>query len=53
MRRVSRRSFRWANPARRLRSREAVVYLAGPHTAYMTGSVLTIDGGCSLFQFDS
>ncbi|RPJ02546.1 MAG: SDR family oxidoreductase [Chloroflexi bacterium] len=32
---------------------QAVVYLAGPQTAYMTGSVLTIDGGCSLFQFDS
>ncbi len=32
---------------------EAVVYLASPQTAYMTGSVLTLDGGCSLFQFDS
>ena len=31
---------------------EAVVYLASPATAYMTGSVLTLDGGCSLFQFD-
>jgi NAD(P)-dependent dehydrogenase (short-subunit alcohol dehydrogenase family) len=31
---------------------QAVVYLAGPHTAYMTGSVLLLDGGCSLFQFD-
>lgn len=31
---------------------EAVVYLAGPQTAYMTGSILTLDGGCSLFQFD-
>jgi NAD(P)-dependent dehydrogenase (short-subunit alcohol dehydrogenase family) len=31
----------------------AVVYLAGPYTAYMTGSILTLDGGCSLFQFDS
>ena len=30
----------------------AVVYLAGPQTAYMTGSILTLDGGCSLFQFD-
>ncbi len=30
----------------------AVVYLASPQTAYMTGSVLTLDGGCSLFQFD-
>lgn len=32
---------------------QAVVYLAGPHTEYMTGSVLLLDGGCSLFQFDS
>lgn len=32
---------------------EAVVYLSSPQTAYMTGSVLTLDGGCSLFQFDS
>lgn len=32
---------------------EAVVYLASPQTAYMTGSILTLDGGCSLFQFDS
>lgn len=31
---------------------QAVVYLASPETAYMTGSILTIDGGCSLFQFD-
>lgn len=31
---------------------QAVVYLAGPHTAYMTGTVLLLDGGCSLFQFD-
>ncbi len=31
---------------------EAVVYLSSPQTAYMTGSILTIDGGCSLFQFD-
>jgi NAD(P)-dependent dehydrogenase (short-subunit alcohol dehydrogenase family) len=30
----------------------AVVYLAGPATEYMTGSILTLDGGCSLFQFD-
>ena len=30
----------------------AVVYLAGPQTAYMTGSILTLDGGCSLFHFD-
>lgn len=32
---------------------QAVVYMAGPMTSYMTGSVLTIDGGCSLFQFDN
>ena len=32
---------------------EAVVYLAGPQSAYMTGSILTLDGGCSLFQFDA
>jgi NAD(P)-dependent dehydrogenase (short-subunit alcohol dehydrogenase family) len=32
---------------------QAVVYLAGPQAAYMTGSVLLLDGGCSLFQFDS
>lgn len=32
---------------------QAVVYLASPQTEYMTGSVLTLDGGCSLFQFDS
>lgn len=32
---------------------QAVLYLAGPHAEYMTGSTLTIDGGCSLFQFDS
>lgn len=31
---------------------EAVVYLASPQTAYMTGTILTLDGGCSLFQFD-
>ena len=31
----------------------AVVYLASPATAYMTGSILTLDGGCSLFQFDA
>ncbi len=30
---------------------QAVLYLASPQTAYMTGSVLTLDGGCSLFQF--
>lgn len=32
---------------------EAVVYLASPQTEYMTGTILTLDGGCSLFQFDS
>lgn len=32
---------------------QAVVYLAGPQSAYMTGSLLTLDGGCSLFQFDA
>ncbi|MHB8626652.1 MAG: SDR family NAD(P)-dependent oxidoreductase [Aggregatilineales bacterium] len=31
---------------------QAVVYLASPQTAYMTGTILTLDGGCSLFQFD-
>jgi NAD(P)-dependent dehydrogenase (short-subunit alcohol dehydrogenase family) len=31
---------------------QAVVYLASPQTAYMTGSILLLDGGCSLFQFD-
>ena len=31
---------------------EAVVYLASPQTSYMTGSIITLDGGCSLFQFD-
>jgi NAD(P)-dependent dehydrogenase (short-subunit alcohol dehydrogenase family) len=32
---------------------QAVVYLAGPYTEYMTGSILLLDGGCSLFQFDT
>ncbi len=32
---------------------QAAVYLASPQTAYMTGSILLLDGGCSLFQFDS
>lgn len=31
----------------------AVIYLVSPQTAYMTGSILTLDGGCSLFQFDA
>jgi len=31
---------------------QAVVYLAGPQASYMTGTVLLLDGGCSLFQFD-
>lgn len=32
---------------------QAVVYLASHAAEYMTGSILTLDGGCSLFQFDS
>jgi NAD(P)-dependent dehydrogenase (short-subunit alcohol dehydrogenase family) len=32
---------------------QAVVYLSSPATAYMTGTILVLDGGCSLFQFDS
>lgn len=32
---------------------QAVVYLCSPATAYMTGTILLLDGGCSLFQFDS
>ncbi len=32
---------------------QAVVYLSSPQTAYMTGSILLLDGGCSLFQFDN
>lgn len=32
---------------------EAVLYLVSPQTEYMTGTILTLDGGCSLFQFDS
>lgn len=32
---------------------QAVVYLASPATAYMTGTILLLDGGCSLFQFDA
>jgi NAD(P)-dependent dehydrogenase (short-subunit alcohol dehydrogenase family) len=32
---------------------QAVVYLASPQTEYMTGTILTLDGGCSLFQFDA
>jgi NAD(P)-dependent dehydrogenase (short-subunit alcohol dehydrogenase family) len=31
---------------------QAVVYLCSPQTAYMTGTILLLDGGCSLFQFD-
>ncbi len=31
----------------------AIVYLASPQSNYMTGSILTLDGGCSLFQFDA
>lgn len=32
---------------------QAVVYLASPQSAYITGTILLLDGGCSLFQFDS
>ena len=32
---------------------EAICYLASEATAYMTGSIMTLDGGCSLFQFDA
>lgn len=32
---------------------QAVAYLASSAADYMTGSILTLDGGCSLFQFDS
>jgi NAD(P)-dependent dehydrogenase (short-subunit alcohol dehydrogenase family) len=32
---------------------QAVVYLSSPATAYMTGTIMVLDGGCSLFQFDS
>ncbi len=32
---------------------QAVVYLCSPATSYMTGTILLLDGGCSLFQFDS
>jgi len=31
---------------------QAVVYLCSPQTTYMTGTILLLDGGCSLFQFD-
>lgn len=31
---------------------QAVMYLCSPATAYMTGSIMLLDGGCSLFQFD-
>lgn len=31
---------------------EAVIYLASSQTAYMTGSILTIDGGCSLYNYE-
>ena len=41
------------NPGTPTEVAEAVVYLASPQTAYMTGTILTLDGGCSLFQFDS
>jgi len=32
---------------------QAVVYLCSPAAAYMTGTILLLDGGCSLFQFDA
>ncbi|HEX3053533.1 MAG TPA: SDR family NAD(P)-dependent oxidoreductase [Aggregatilineaceae bacterium] len=31
---------------------DAIVYLASPQTAYMTGTLLRLDGGCSLFYIE-
>lgn len=31
---------------------QAVIYMCSPATDYMTGTILLLDGGCSLFQFD-
>lgn len=41
------------NPGTPVEIAQAVVYLSSPQTEYMTGSILLLDGGCSLFQFDA